>query len=52
MKNSAATSTAKKYVIGPEISKSASEDERRRLTGAKKTMPMETATLTVTTAQG
>ena len=34
------------------ISKSVSEDERRRLTGAKKTMSMETATLTVTNAQG
>lgn len=34
------------------ISNSASEDERRRLTGAKKTMSMETAILTVTNAQG
>ena len=49
---SAAGCIAKKCVVVPEMTKSASGDKRKCLTGTKKTMSMETATLTVTTAQG
>ena len=42
---------AKKCVVVPEMTKSASGDKRKCLTGTKKTMSMETATLTVTTAR-
>ena len=37
--------------IGTGMTKSASADKRKCLTGTKKTMSMETATLTVTTAR-
>ena len=51
MTKSASGSIVKKSVVGPGMTKSASGDKRKCLTGTKKTMSIETATLTVTTAR-